>query len=145
MKSLSDIQNSFHSTVNAFTALERKHYEIVGNIKPGREERILWDQIVRIIVLLKRWLLQTGQEFFFGTKDKNHCGTKRIGNKASYPFEYVGNCLDHVMQFDGNSMESCHAGQYLQSIHLDSVKHQLRSLIKQKSFKQTGNSVTYKM
>ena len=53
-ETLYNIQNSFHSAVNAFTALERKHDEIVGKIKPGRDEIKLYDHIVRIIVLLKR-------------------------------------------------------------------------------------------
>ena len=64
-ETLGNIQNSFHSVVNAVTALERKrkHNEIVITIKPGGEERRLWDHIVRIIILLKRWLLQIEQVF----------------------------------------------------------------------------------
>ena len=32
-------QNSFHPAVNAFTALDGKHDDIVGKIYPGGEER----------------------------------------------------------------------------------------------------------
>ena len=32
-ETLGNIWSSFHSAVNAFTALERKYYEIVGRIK----------------------------------------------------------------------------------------------------------------
>ena len=83
---LGNIENSFHFAVNAFTALERKHDEIVGTIKPGGEERILWDHIVRIIVILKRWLLQIELGFCLRNRDKKHPGIKRIGNKAPYSF-----------------------------------------------------------
>ena len=37
-KTILNIQNSFHSSVNAFTTLERKCDEIVGKISPGMEE-----------------------------------------------------------------------------------------------------------
>ena len=86
-----NIQNSFHSAVNAFTVLERKHDEIVGKIKPGREETKVHDHIVRIIVLLKIWLLQIEQGYCMGTKDKKHPETKWICNKASYYFGYMEN------------------------------------------------------
>ena len=56
-----NIQNSFHSAVNVFTGLEKKHNEIVGKIKPGRKDTKMHDHIVRIIVLLKRLLLQIEQ------------------------------------------------------------------------------------
>ena len=49
-KTLHNIQNSFHSSVNSFIALERKHDEIVGKMKPGRDETKLYDHIVKIIV-----------------------------------------------------------------------------------------------
>ena len=42
---LGNIQNSFHSAVNVFTAFERKLDEIGGTMKPGREEKTLWDDI----------------------------------------------------------------------------------------------------
>ena len=50
-ETLHNIQNSFYSEVNAFTALEKNHHEIVGKIKPGIVETKLHDLIVRIIVL----------------------------------------------------------------------------------------------
>ena len=62
-ETLGNIQKSFHPALNAFTALKRKCVEILGKIKPGGEKRWLWDHIVRIIVLLKRWLLQIKQGF----------------------------------------------------------------------------------
>ena len=75
-ETLCNIQNSFHSAVNAFMELERKHDEIVGKIKLGREETKLYDHNVRIIVLLKRWLLQIEQGCCMGTNDKKHPGIK---------------------------------------------------------------------
>ena len=126
---LHNIQNSFHSAVNSFTALERKHDEIVGTINLGVKERKLWDHI-RISVLLKRWLLQIEQGFFMGNKDKKHPGIKRFVKKESYPFGCMKKCLDHLQQFDRNSRESCLAGRYLQSIHFNRVEKQWRSLQK---------------
>ena len=70
------IQNSFHSAVNAFTPFKRKHDEIVGKIKSGMEETKVHDQVVIIIVLLKRWLLQIEEGYCMGTKDKEHHGIK---------------------------------------------------------------------
>ena len=49
------IQFSFHSAVNTFMALERKCDEIVGKINSGMEETKVNEQIVRKIVLHKRW------------------------------------------------------------------------------------------
>ena len=74
-----------------------------------------------------------------GTKDKNHHGIKHIGNKASYSFDFIGNILDNLHQFDRNFRETCLAHKYLQVIGLDSVEHQWRSLLRQKCFKQAGN------
>ena len=86
LESLCNIENSFHFNVDAFTKLERKHDEI-GKIKLGREERRLWDYIVRIIVLMKRWLLRIESGFCMGTNGKNNLFIKTIGNKAfSRPF-----------------------------------------------------------
>ena len=82
------------------------------------EETKVHKHIVRIIVLLKRWLLKIEQGICMGTKDKKHPDIKWIGNKASYHFGFMGNCLDHLQQFDKNSRESCLAGKYLQSIGL---------------------------
>ena len=62
-ETLLNIQNSFHSTVNAFTALERKHDEILGKLKPGMEKTKTHEHIVKIILLIKRWLLQMEQGF----------------------------------------------------------------------------------
>ena len=70
------IQNSFHSSVNAFTVLERECDETVGKIKPGMEETEVHDDIVRIIVLLNRWLLQIEEGDCMGTEDKKDSGTK---------------------------------------------------------------------
>ena len=67
-------------------ALEREHDKIVGTIETSEDERRLWDHIVRINILLKRWLLQIEQQFCMGTNDKKHPGIKRVGDKASYPF-----------------------------------------------------------
>ena len=46
-----------------------KSDEIVGTIKPGNVQTKLMEHIVRMIVLLKRWLLQIEQEFYMETKD----------------------------------------------------------------------------
>ena len=137
-KSLGNIQNRFHSAVNAFTALERKHDEIVGIIKLVGEERRLRDHIVRIIVLLKVCLLQIEQGFCMGKKDKKHPHIKRIGNKVFYSFGFMGNCLNYLQQFDRNARESCLAGQYLQCIGLDNVEQQCMSVLKQRNFKHSG-------
>ena len=67
-ETLSNIQNKFRSADNAFTSLERKCHEISGEFKPGKEETKLYDHIVRIIVLLKRWLLQIEQGYCMGTE-----------------------------------------------------------------------------
>ena len=109
------IQSSFYSAVNAFTALERKHDEIVGKIKRGMEDTKLHDHIVRIIVFLKRWLLQIEEGYCMGIKDKKHCGIKWFDHKASYCFGYMGNCLDHLQQFDRNSRKSCLA--WIPTVH----------------------------
>ena len=82
-ETLGKVQNSFHSAINTFAALERKHDEIVVTIKLGGEERRLCDNIVKIIVLLKSWLLNIEHGFCMGTKDKKNPSIKRIGNKAS--------------------------------------------------------------
>ena len=68
-ETLCNIQNNFHSAVNAFIALERKHDEILGKINSGMDESKVNEHIVRIIVLLKRcicklkkditWVLRT--------------------------------------------------------------------------------------
>ena len=139
MKLFITFRTVFYSVVNAFNAFERKHDEIVGKFKSGGEETKLYDYIVRIIVLLERWLLQIEPGSCMGTKDKKHHGIKRFGNKASCPFEFMGNCFVHLQQFNINLRESCLAGKYLQSIGLDSVEQQWRSLLKQKSFKQAAN------
>ena len=81
-KTLCNIQNSFHSVVNAFTALERKCDEIVGNIKPGMEKTKVYDHIVRVIVLLKQLLMQIEEGYCMGTKEKKHPGIKQFSNKA---------------------------------------------------------------
>ena len=65
-----NIQNSFHSAVNGFTALERKQDEILGKINSGMVESKVNEHIVRIIVLLKRWLLQIEEGYCMGSKDK---------------------------------------------------------------------------
>ena len=78
-------------------------------------------------------------KIFMGIKDKKHPSIKRFVNKASYHFGYMGNCLDHLQQFDKNSRESCLAGQCLQYIYLNSMEQQWRSLLNQKSFRQAGN------
>ena len=83
-----NFQNSFHSAVNAFTALKWKHDET----KPRREETNLYGNIMRIIVLLKRWLLQMKQGYCMGNKDKKHSGIIQIGNKASYTFRFLWIC-----------------------------------------------------
>ena len=109
--------------VNTFPSLERKHDEIVGKIKPGREETKRYYYIVKIIVLLKRCLLQIKQMYCMGMEEKKKpSGIKGLGNKASYPCWFMGNCLDHLQQFDRNSKESYLAGKYLPSIILFSVE-----------------------
>ena len=90
-ETLVNIHNNFPSAVNAFTALERKQDEIVGKIKPRMEKTKLNVLIVRIIVLLKRWLLQIEEEYYIGTKNKKHPGIKQFGNKVSFCFGYMGN------------------------------------------------------
>ena len=45
-KTLGVIPNSFHSEVNVFTELDRKHDETVGKIKLGKEQK-LWEHIVK--------------------------------------------------------------------------------------------------
>ena len=65
------------------------------------------------------------------TKDKKHY-------KASYPFGYTWNCLDHLQQFNRNSRESCLACKYLQFIGSKFMEQEWRSLLKEKSFKQAG-------
>ena len=77
---LGNIQNSFYSAVNIFTALERKHNEIVGTIKPGQEERDCG-------------ILQIEQGFCVGTKDKKHPGIKRFDNKHLILFDIWGTAL----------------------------------------------------
>ena len=69
------IQKSFHSAVNAFTALGRKHDEIVDKIKPGMVDTKHHKNIVKIIVL-KRWLLQIEEGYCMVTKDEKHPGIK---------------------------------------------------------------------
>ena len=81
-----NIQNSFHSAVNPFTALERKLDEIVGKINLGMEEPKVNEHIVRMIVLLKSWLLQIEEGYCMGTEDKKHPGIIWFGNKALYQF-----------------------------------------------------------
>ena len=119
MLTLHNRQNSFHSAVNVYTILKRKHDDILDKIKPGRDGTKLYDHIVRIIVLLKRLLLQFKQGFSMRTKDEKYPGIKQIGNNASYPFGFMEH--DHLQQFDRNSRESCLDDKYLQSIGLDSV------------------------
>ena len=70
LETICNFQSSFHSAINAFTALERKHDKVLGTIKPSGEERRLSDPIVRIIVLLKRWLPQIEQGYCMGIMDK---------------------------------------------------------------------------
>ena len=53
-ETLCNIQNSFHSAVKGVTALEGMCDDIMGKIKPGREEINVYGHIVRIIDLLKR-------------------------------------------------------------------------------------------
>ena len=112
--------------------------EIAGKIKPGMEDTKLHNHIVRIIVLLKRWLLQFEEGYCMGNKNKKQPDIKQFGNKASYSFGYMGNCLDHLQQFSRNSRETCLADKYIQSIGLKYVEEQWRSLLKQKSFKWSG-------
>ena len=100
------IQNSFYSVVNAFTALERKHDEIVGRITRRQKEAKMLNNIMKIIVFLKRWVLYFEQGYSMGTKF----------------FWFYGSCINHMQQFDRNSRESCLAGKYLQSIGLKYVK-----------------------
>ena len=80
-ETLCNIQNSFHSPDNIFTALERKHDEIVGKINSGMKETKVHKNIVRIIILLKKWLLQIEEGYCMGTKDKKHDGITGFGNK----------------------------------------------------------------
>ena len=103
-KTLCYIQNSFHSQVNA-----------LGNIKPGMEVTKAHDQIVRIIVILKRWALQIEEGYYMGNKDKKHTGIKQFDNKALYQFGFMANCLDHLHQFYRNSRKTCLASKSLQS------------------------------
>ena len=93
---------------------------------------------MRIIVLLKRSLLWIEQGYCIGTRDKKYPGIKWIGNKASYPFGFMEDFLDHLQQFNRNCRESCLVGKYLQSIGSNCVDQQWRSLLKQKIFKQAG-------
>ena len=83
-ETLHNIKNSFHSAVNTFTAWESKHDDIAGKLKPGMEETKLNEQIVRIIVLLKRWLLQIEEGYCMGTEGKMNDGITRFSNKALY-------------------------------------------------------------
>ena len=69
-QTLGNVQNSFHSAFNAFLECERKHDEIMGTVELGGVQWKLWDQIVRIIVFLKRWSLHIEHEFWMETKDK---------------------------------------------------------------------------
>ena len=55
-------------------ALERKYDEIVGKINSGMEETKVHEHTVRIIVLLKRWLLQIEEGYCIDTEDKKHDG-----------------------------------------------------------------------
>ena len=71
-ETLLNIQNSFHRAVSTFTVLVRKHDEIVRKLKPGMEETKVHEHIVRIIVLLNRWLLQIEQGFCMCTNYKKH-------------------------------------------------------------------------
>ena len=86
--------------------MESKHNGIVGKIKPVREELKRCDHIVRIIVLLKRGLLQIEQGYCMGTEDNKHSGIKQSGNKASYPFGFLGNYHDYLKQLDKNSAKA---------------------------------------
>ena len=95
---------------------------------------------MRVVNLLKRWSLQNEQWFCMGIKDKKHVGIKKVGNNAFYSLGFMGNCLDHLQQFDRNPRETCLAGQYLQSIDLDNVEQQKRALLKQKCFKNAGTN-----
>ena len=70
--------------VNAFTALERKSYEIVGKINSGMKETKVNENIVGIIVLLTRWLLQIEEGYCMNTEDKKHPRIIQFGNKALY-------------------------------------------------------------
>ena len=128
-----NIHYSFHSTVNAFTALERKHDEIAGIMKLVQWK--LWDHIVRIIVLQTRWIIANWTRIFHGDHRLKALWHQKIGNGAPYPFGFMGNCLDHLQQFDRSFRETCLAHQNLLSISLDSVEQQWRSLLKQRSFK----------
>ena len=109
-ETLWNIQNNFHSAVNAFIALERKHDEILGKINSGMDESKVNEHIVRIIVLFKRWLLQIEEGYCMGTKDKKNPRIIQFGNKALYLFGCMGNCLNHLQQFNKNSRKSCIAG-----------------------------------
>ena len=63
-------------------------------------------------------------------RQKAHWHQKELVTKLLILLHIWGtNCLDHLQQFDRNSWECCLAGWHLQSIHLDSVKQQLRSLL----------------
>ena len=71
---LCNIQNSFHSAINTLIALEKKHDEIVCKIDLGMKETKISEHILRIIVLLMRWLLQIEEGYCMGTKYKKHDG-----------------------------------------------------------------------
>ena len=93
----------------------------------------MWDHIVSIIALPKRWLLQIKQGFCMGTKDKNHPGIKCILSFWIYE-ELPWSSGVIWLKFKG----SCLAGQYLESIGFDSVEQWWRLFLQQRSIKHAG-------
>ena len=94
------------------------------------------EHIVRITVLLKRWLSQIKEGHCMDAEDKKHPRIIRFGYKALYPFQYMGNCLNHLQKCDKNSWKSCPAGLYLLSVGLKQSEMEWQSLLNHKCFKK---------
>ena len=85
-ETLCNIQISFHSAVNVFTALERKHDKIVDKFNSGMGESKVNEHIGGMIVFLKRWLLQIEEGYFMGTDDE---GTLALHNLVTKHYIYL--------------------------------------------------------
>ena len=78
------------------------------------------------------------KDFAWGPKTKSTLASKDLVTKQCILWVYGKNCLDHLQQFNRNSREGCLACRYLQSISLDSLEQQCRSLLNQKHFMHAG-------
>ena len=94
--------------------------------------RTLWEQLF----FLRDGYIEVG--YYMSTKDKKHPGIRWFSNKASHCFGCMGNCLDHLQQFNRITRESYLADLYLQSIGFKSTEQVWVFLSKAKSSKHAG-------